>query len=217
VNRSFRHRVGALAAVLLAGTAMLAWASPASAQTTGSEARFGGFVASCPTPGSVDNEGSQTIGTVTAEVIQCATSADGRTASAQVQGTYSGGKFQLQCTRTDGTYILNQQVEGGDSEQIVSSEPIRRTIVLDGVTISVFCGPAAAAPTTTTTAAYPLAVDVGGASGADPALASQAATSAESSGSGATWLFVAGAAALLILVGQLAIGRRIGRNNSATG
>lgn len=47
MNRSLRHRVGALAAVLLAGTVMLAWASPASAATTGSE----GTVASCPTKG----------------------------------------------------------------------------------------------------------------------------------------------------------------------
>jgi len=216
VNRSFRHRVGALAAVLLAGTVMLAWPSPVSAQpTTGSEARFGNVVASCPTNGSTANLGPRTIGTVTAEVIQCATAEDGSTNSAQVQGRYSGGTFQLQCLRTaDGRYILNQQVQGGENAQFTSDEPIFREITLDGVKISVFCGPgAAAAPTTTTTVAYPLAVDVGGASGADPALASSPATSAESSGSGTPWLFVAGVAALLV-VGQIAIGRR--RRNAAT-
>jgi hypothetical protein len=60
-----------------------------------------------------------------------------------------------------------------------------------------------------------LDVGAGGASEvAGPALATQAAASDANSGRGSTWLLLAGAAALLVIAGQLAMGRRIGRPGS---
>ena len=220
MNRSFRHRVGALAAVLLAGAVMLAWPSPAAA-ATGSRAQFDNVVASCPTVPSYQNiQGPVTrTGTsgnpVIADQIQCAVTTE--SVSAQVTGKYSGGTFDLKCLIHDGQVSTIKRV-GSETNELTGPNPyaggpVTVSAIVDGILVSVTCEGPAAAPTTTTTAAYPLAVDVGGASGADSALASSPTASAESSGSGTPWLFVAGVAALLV-VGQIAIGRR--RRNAAT-
>ncbi len=211
MNRSFRQRVGALAGVLLAGTVVLAWASPASAATA-SQARVGAFIANCPSPPPaaqqiVARPGAplQVTPTVTATTIQCGTNVG--SAGAQVQGTYSGGTFLLQCSIGGGFVTTQRQIGTGPVVQSATpgSGPVTLSETVDGVIISVTCD----------ASSYPLAVGASGASeAAGPALVTQPAASGDNSGRGTTWLMLAGAAALLVVAGQLAMGRRIGRRRS---
>ena len=209
VNRSRRQRVGALAGVLLAGTVVLAWASPASAvHQVGSTATLFGTPPITVTCGPNSPVVQQTDANPADGIIgtaRCGANTDVSSA-AQVTGTYNGTSFLVQCSYardpSTGTVITTyQEVVGGT----ITSQGVggQRTLVIGGVTVaSVNCLP----PTH-----YPLAVDASGASeAAGPALVTQPAASDDSSGRG-TWLLLAGAAALLVVAGQLAMGRRIGR------
>ena len=212
MNRSFRQRVGALAGVLLAGTVVLAWASPASAQQQlGSTATLGSGPGAITVTCGPNSPAVQRTDTNAADGLtgtaQCGVNTDVSSA-AQVTGTFNGTSFLLQCSFArdpdTGTVITTfQEVVGGVPR--AQGFGGSRTLVIGGVTVaSVNCfGPA-----------YPLAVDAGGASEtASPALVIQPAASDDGSGRG-TWLLLAGAAALLVVAGQLAMGRRIGRRGS---
>ena len=215
MNRSFRQRVGALAGVLLVGTVVLAWASPASANhLVGSTATLGdgpgALTVSCG-PGSDAEQvaGSDTVaggGTVTG-IAQCGANTNVSSA-AQVTGTYNGIPFKVQCSyaSANGVTVVTYQETINNVVVFQSASQGAGSLEIGGVTVaSVNCLPPAH---------YPLAVDAGGASeAASPALVTQPAASDDGSGRG-TWLLLAGAAALLVVAGQLAMGRRIGRRSS---
>ena len=223
MNRSFRQRLGALAGVLLVGTVVLAWASPASAQAPPPPP-----VSSTATLGSGPGAITVTCGPNSPAVQRTdINAADGLTgtaqcgantnvsSAAQVTGTFNGTNFILQCSfvrdpNTGAVFTSFQEVQNG----VITAQGAgpgtgfgSRTLVIGGVTVaSVNCLPAGQA--------YPLAVDASGASeAAGPALVTQPAASDDSSGRG-MWLVLAGAAALLVVAGQLAMGRRIGRRGS---
>ena len=219
VNRSFRQRVGALAGVLLAGTVVLAWASPASANhLVGSTATLGagpGAITVTCGPGSDGEQatGSDTVaggGTVTG-LAQCGANTDVSSA-AQVIGTYNGIPFKVQCSyaKENGVTVVTYQETVNNQVVFQSATQGAGSLEIGGVTVaSVNCfAPHGPAP-------YPLAVGASGASEAvGPALVTQPATADDSSRRGTTWLLLAGAAALLLVGGQLAIGRRFGRRGS---
>ena len=214
VNRSFRQRVGALAGVLLVGTVVLAWASPASAvHQVGSTATLGAgpgaiTVACGPNSPAVQQAGSDTVtgGTVTG-VAQCGANTN-TSSAAQVTGTYNGTPFTVQCSyaNANGVVVTTFQSTVNGVVVVQSASQGAGSVEIGGVTVaSVNCLPPAH---------YPLAVGASGASeAAGPALVSQPAASDDSSGRG-TWLLLAGAAAVLVVAAQLAMGRRIGRRGS---
>ena len=215
MNRSLRQRVGALAGVLLAGTVVLAWASPASAvHQVGSTATLGdgpGALTVTCGPGSDAEQvaGTDTVaggGTVTG-VAQCGANTNVSSA-AQVTGTYNGIPFKVQCSyaNANGVVVVTYQETINNVVVFQSASQGAGTLEIGGVTVaSVNCLP----PTH-----YPLAVGASEASeAAGPALVTQPAASDDSSGRG-TWLLLAGAVALLVIAGQVAMGRRIGRRGS---
>ena len=217
MNRSFRQRVGALAGVLLAGTVVLAWASPASAtHLVGSTATLGAgpgaiTVACGPNSPAVQQAGSDTVsgGTVTG-VAQCGANTN-TSSAAQVTGTYNGNVFTVQCSyaNANGVVVMTFQSTVNGVAVVQSASQAAGSVEIGGVTVaSVNCLPPAH---------YPLAVGASDASeAAGPALVTQPSASDDSSGRGTTWLLLAGAAALLVVAGQLAMGRRIGRRSQAT-
>ena len=216
MNRSFRQRVGALAGVLLAGTVVLAWASPASAQpaplatsTATLGTGPGAITVGCgPGTDAATQTGSDTVepggGTVEG-TAKCGTNTTVSSA-AQVTGTYDGNTFTVQCSYANAngsTVLLYQETVNGVTTNFVGVG--QGSLEIGGVTVaSVNC-----------LQPYPLAVGVGGAAdAAGPALVTQPSASDDGSGRGTTWLLLAGAAALLVVAGQLAMGRRIGRHRS---
>ena len=230
VNRSFRQRVGALAGVLLAGTIVLAWVSPASAvHQFGSTATLGtdpgAVTVVCGAPSAARSQfGTDTVaggGTVSG-TAQCGANVASETVNstaAQVVGTYTVGgvetTFELRCTyaNREGVVVTTfQKIVNGqivDQGAALNTSLGMQTLQIGGVTVaSVNCLAPAAHD-------YPLAVGASGASeAAGPALVTQPAATDDSSGRGTTWLLLAGAAALLVVAGQLAMGRRIGRRGS---
>ena len=217
MNQSFRQRVGALAGVLLVGTVVLAWASPASSQpaplavstaTLGTGA--GAITVECgPGTDAATQTGSDMVegGGTVAGTAKCGTNTT-TSSAAQVTGTFNGNTtFTVQCSYANANgsiVLLYQETVNGVTTNFVGVG--QGSLEIGGVTVaSVNC-----------LQPYPLAVGVGGAAdAAGPALVTQPSASDDGSGRGTTWLLLAGAAALLVVAGQLALGRRVGRRSSS--
>lgn len=237
-----RRRVGVLSGVVLAGIAILATIAPAVAQVPpGTQAitYVGGPVADCPpgSPGALVPAAATVNGVTISGAGRCTPLA------ADAEGTYSVGgssplNFTSECANVGGTVqsrsavvvpagtTVNGAVVAApttvDTPNAAVVFPGGRTATLNVVTTTptsltrdaiVFGqgGPVVGRVICGVAAAYPLAVDTAGAS--DAAAPLPVLPAADGDGPGISFAALAAGALALMVLAQLAVGRRLRRGD----